>query len=64
MSNIVLSLLWWQSLSLVSVINTAFIGYYMYNNSKLPDNQKNLLSYSFIYTVVCNKIILARKDVN
>lgn len=64
MSNLVLSLLWWQSLSLVSVLNTVFIGYYMYNNSKLPDNQKNLLSYSFIYTVVCGiRSFWPRKDV-
>ena len=59
-----LSILWWESLSVFSLINIAFISSYIYNSRELVKEEKKLLSYSFIYTVVCAvRSFWPRKDV-
>ena len=59
-----LSILWWESLSVFSLINIAFISSYIYNSRELVKDEKKLLSYSFIYTVVCAvRSFWPRKDV-
>ena len=59
-----LSILWWESLSVFSLLNIAFISSYIYNSRELVKEEKKLLSYSFIYTVVCAvRSFWPRKDV-
>lgn len=59
-----LSILWWESLSVFSLLNIAFISSYIYNSRELVKEEKKLLSYSFIYTVVCAvRSFWPRKDI-